>query len=132
MEVLRALERQERRIMPRQPPRELAPLTPLRQRGFGSRQLVLRYESHPRPRRLGPLTLAFLQARPSRRVGRLVGRTTDTALGLLDRSMEITRDPERVARRASLRLLSRAMPAQLRNALWLARGIARIGMGRTR
>ena len=131
MEVLRGLEHQERRFVRREPQRGLTPLTPLRLREFKARQLVLRFERRPRARRLGPLTLAFLRSRPSRRVGKLAGRTADAALGLLDRSLEITRDPERVARRVALRLLSRALPGPLRNALWLARGVASIG-GRQR
>ena len=128
MEVLRVLESQERRLVRREPQRELTPLTPLRQRELRARQPVLRFERRPRPGRLGPLTLAFLRARPSRRVGKLAGRTADAALGLLDRSMEITRDPERVARRVSMRLLARALPGPLRNALWLVRGVASIGV----
>jgi hypothetical protein len=128
IEVLRALESQERRLVRRQPEHELTPLTPLRQREFRARQPVLRVERQPRPRRLGPLTVAFLRSRPSRRVGKLAGRGVDAALRLLDRSMELSRDPERVARRVSLRLLSRALPGPLRNALWLARGVASIGV----
>src|SRR6267378_1570528 len=89
---------------------------------------VLRGEREPRARRLGPLTVAFLRSRPSRRVGKLAGRGVDAALQLLDRSMEMNRDPERVARRVSLRLLSRALPGPLRDALWLARGVASIGV----
>jgi hypothetical protein len=54
-------------------------------------------------------------------------RSADAALGFLDPAM-VSRDPERVARRVSLRLLSRARPGPLRNALWLARGIARFGL----
>jgi hypothetical protein len=42
--------------------------------------------------------------------------------------MEINRDPERVARRVSLKLLSRALPGPLRNALWLVRGVAAFGV----
>jgi hypothetical protein len=129
MEVLRGLERQERRLVRRQPQRELTPLTPLRQRAFKARQGVLRFEQYPpRLRRLGPLTLAFLRLRPSRQAGKLAGRTADAALGLLDRAMEISRDPERVARRVSVRLLSRALPGPMRSALWLARGVASIGV----
>jgi hypothetical protein len=76
MEVLRALERQERRLVRRRPHRELVPLTPLRQRGFKARQAVLHFERYPaRPRRLGLLTLAFLRSRPSRRAGKLAGRS---------------------------------------------------------
>ena len=129
MELLRGLERQERRPLRRQPQRELMPLTPLRQRGFKARQGVLRFEQHPpRLRRLGPLTLAFLRSRPSRRAGKLAGRSADAALGFLDRAMEISRDPERVARRFSMRLLSKALPGPMRNALWLARGVATFGV----
>ena len=128
MEVLRGLESHERRLVRRQPEHELTPLTPLRQREFRARQPMLRVERQPRARRLGPLTVAFLRSRPSRRVGKLAGRGVDAALGLLDRSMEVSRDPERVARRVSLRLLSRALPGPLRDALWLARGVASIGV----
>ncbi len=129
LEVLRGLARQERRLVRRQPHRELVPLTPLRQRGFKARQAVLRFDWRPhRRRRLGPLTLALLRSRPSRQAGVLAGRSADAALGLLDRAMEIGRDPERVARRISLRLLSRALPGPMRNALWLARGVASIGV----
>jgi hypothetical protein len=129
MEVLRGLERQERRLPRREPQRQLTPLTPLRQRGFKARQAVLRFEQHPvRTRRLGPMTLAFLRSRPSRQAGKLAGRSADAGLGLLDRAMELSRDPERVARRISLRLLSKALPGPMRNALWLARGVASIGV----
>jgi hypothetical protein len=129
MEVLRGLERHERRLPRREPQRELIPLTPLRQRGFKARQALLRFERHPpRTRRLGPLTLAFLRSRPSRRAGKLAGRSVDAALGLLDRALEISRDPERVARRVSLRLLSKALPGPMRNALWLARSVASFGL----
>jgi hypothetical protein len=129
MEVLRGLERQERRLPRREPQRQLTPLTPLRQRGFKARQALLRFEQHPvRLRRLGPLTLAFLRSRPSRQAGKLAGRSADAALGLLDRAMEINRNPERVARRISLRLLSKALPGPIRNALWLARTVGNFGV----
>src|SRR5438093_11545854 len=129
MEVLRGLERQERRLPQREPQRELIPLTPLRQRGFKARQAVLRFEWRPlRRRRIGPLTLAFLRSRPSRQAGKLAGRSADAVLGLLDRAMEISRYPERVARRVSLRLLSKALPGPMRNALWLARNVASFGL----
>jgi hypothetical protein len=63
-----------------------------------------------------------------RQAGKLVGRTADAALGLLDRAMEISRDPERVARKISLGLLSKALPGPMRNALWLARSVASFGL----
>ena len=127
-EVQRSLEHQERRLGRREPQRALTPLTPLRLREFKARQLALRFERRVRPRRLGPLTLAFLRSRPLRRVGKLAGRTVDAALRFLDRAMEMNRDPERAARRLALRLLSRAMPGPMRNALWLVRGVASIGI----
>jgi hypothetical protein len=42
--------------------------------------------------------------------------------------MEMNRNPERAARRFSMGLLSRAMPGPMRNALWLVRGVASIGI----
>jgi hypothetical protein len=128
VEVLRALQSQERRLVRREPERELAPLIPLRQHEPRARQPLLRFEPPGRTRRLGVNTLFFLRARPSRRLGKLAGLTVDAALRLLDRAMEMNRNPERVARRFSLGMLSRAMPSPLRNALWLVRGVASIGI----
>jgi hypothetical protein len=127
-EVLRALQSHERRLIARLPGRELIPLTPIRRRDMRSRQLPLPFERWSRPRRLGRQTLAFLRSRPSRRIERLLGRDADSALGLRNRTLEVNRTPERAARRAALRLLSRALPGPLRNALWLTRGIASIGV----
>ena len=128
IEVLRALQSQERRFVRRQPERELAPLTPLRQREPRARQPLRPFAPGRRTRRLGLNTLVFLRARPSRQLGKLAGRTVDAALRFLDRAMEMNRNPERAARRLSLRLLSRAMPGPMRNALWLVRGVANIGL----
>jgi len=128
VEVLRALQSQERRFVRREPERELAPLTPLRQREPRTRQPLLRFDPGRRTRRLGVNTLVFLRASPSRRLGKLAGRTVDAALRFLGRAMEVNRNPERAARRFSMGLLSRAMPGPMRNALWLVRGVAGIGM----
>jgi len=130
IEVLRALQSQERRFVRREPQRELTPLTPLRVRAPKARQPVLRFDRGLRTRWLGLNTLVFLRSRPSRRIGKLAGRTVDAALRLLDRAMEMNRDPERAARRFAVRLLSRAMPGPMRNALWLARGAASFGRER--
>jgi hypothetical protein len=116
VEVLRALQSQERRLVARVPQRE-----------FQSKQIALPFARWSRPRRLGLQTLAFLRARPSRQVAKLVGPATDATLRLLDRLMEVNRNPERVARRAALRLLARAMPAPLRDVVWLTRRVASIG-----
>ncbi len=128
VEVLRALQSQERRFVRREPERELAPLTPLRQREPRARQPRLRFDPGRRTRRLGVNTLVFLRARPSRWLGKLAGRSVDTILRFLDRAMEMNRNPERAARRFSLGMLSRAMPSPMRNALWLVRGVASLGM----
>jgi HAMP domain-containing protein len=74
------------------------------------------------------LTFAFLRARPARRLAGLASRTLDAAFALLDRTKGMTQSPERAARRLSLGVLSRAMPGPMRNALWLVRGVAGIGM----
>jgi hypothetical protein len=128
VEVLRALQSQERRFVRREPERVLVPLTPLRQRESRARQPRLAFERPGRTRRLGIHTLVFLRARPSRKLGKLAGRTVDAALRLLDRTQAFSRDPERAARRFSLAMLARAMPGPMRNALWLVRGVAGIGM----
>jgi hypothetical protein len=128
VEVLRALQSHEKRLVARVPQRELTPLTLVRRREFHSRQLALPLERWSRPRRLGPQTLAFVRSRPSRRVSKLLGRDADSAFALLDRALEVNRNPERAARRAALRLLSRALPAPLRDVVWLTRGLASIGM----
>ena len=52
----------------------------------------------------------------------------DAAFALLDRTKGMTQSPERAARRLSVGALSRAMPGPMRNAFWLARGIASIGV----
>ena len=129
VEALRALQSQERRFVRREPQRELTPLTPLRVHEHRART-VLRFDRGHRTRRVGLNTLVFLRARPSRRMGKLAGRTVDAALRFLDRAMEMNRDPERAARRFALRLLSRTMPGPMRNALWLARGVASFGRER--
>jgi hypothetical protein len=128
VEVLRALQSQERRFVRREPEHELAPLTPLRQREPKARQPLSRFDPSRRTRRLGVNTLVFLRVRPSRRLGKLAGRTVDAALRFLDRAMDMNRNPERAARRFSMGLLSRTMPSPMRNALWLVRGVASIGI----
>lgn len=128
VEVLRALQSQERRFVRRPPERALAPLTPLRLRETRARQPLLPFDRRLRSRSLGLNMLVFLRARPSRRLGKLAGRTVDASLRFLDRAMEMNLDPERAARRFSLRLLSRAMPGPMRNTLWLVRGVAAFGM----
>jgi hypothetical protein len=128
VEVLRALQSQERRFVRREPERAPAPLTPLREREPRGRQPRMAFDSGRQARRLGVNTLVFLRAKPSRRIGKLAGRSVDAVLRFLDRAMQVSRDPERAARRSSLRVLSRALPSSMRNALWLVRSVASIGL----
>ena len=44
--------------------------------------------------------------------------------------MEMNRNPERAARRSALRLLSRALPAPLRDVVWLTRAATSFGIRR--
>jgi hypothetical protein len=128
IEVLRGLQSQERRFVRREPQRELTPLIPLRVRERRARRPAPLFDRGLRKRLLGMNTLAFLRARPSRRIGKLAGRTVDATRKFLDRGMEMNRDPERAARQFALRLLSRTMPGPMRNALWLVRGVASFGV----
>ncbi len=128
VEVLRALRREERRFVRREPERARAPLTPLGRRPPRARQPRLPFDPGRGARRLGVNTLAFLRARLTRRLGELAGRSVDAALRFLDRAMEMNRNPEGAARRFSMSRLSRAMPSPMRNALGLVRGVASIGV----
>ena len=127
MEVLRALERQERRLARREPDHSPLRLNPLRGRERRTGQLRLRLDPG-RTRRIGLHTLLFVRARPGRRLGMLVGPAVDQAMRFLEREVATNRHGERTARRLSLSVLSQAIPAPLRDALWLVRGLGRVGM----
>jgi hypothetical protein len=127
VEVIRVLERQEKRLDRGRPDRELAPITPPRMPAFRSREVVMPFDEErrwPRQRRIGLGTLNFIRARPARRMGKLAGRSIDAAFGLLDRAMTFSRDPERIARQGVARLALLALPRSIRDALSLARGIS--------
>lgn len=123
-EVLADLQRQERRLdRARQP---LAPVPFPRRRE--------RDEERPYP------LLPF--RKPLRRDGQLeLFATARRALRLAHDTTWVTRwlrfgrrgnrwqqDPERAARRAVFRLVSRAMPKRMREILWLLRGLRGIGL----
>ena len=126
-EVLRGLERQERRLehartvrMPVEaltyPPRpERAPqqleLTPARLRA----------------RRLGPIGIWFLRTRKARRLGRWGRQWLDQLRRPGFRLNTLSRDPERAARRMTFRLATGLAPGPIREALWMLRG--GIGLG---
>ena len=130
-EVLRALERQERRIEhARQERTPVWALTPYRapERPHQAPPVP----SRPQQRRpLGPVGAFFLRTRKARRLSGLGRRWRDRLLRPGVRLNALTRDPERTARRLTLRLAARVMPGPIRDALWLLRGARSIGL-RTR
>jgi hypothetical protein len=127
-EVLRALERQERRIEHAR--REHTPtwaLTPYRPQARGH-QLPL---MPPRPRarrRLGPVGVFFLRTKRARRLAGLGGRWLGRLMRPGARLNAMTRDPERAARRMTFRLAAGLMPGPIRDALWLLRGARSLGL----
>jgi hypothetical protein len=133
VEVVRVLERQEKRLDRGRPERRPTPLTPLRTHAIGRRAPRLPFDQErrrPGQRRIGLATLSFIRARPARRFGKLAGRSFDAAFALFDRAMAMTRDPERVARQSLARLALVALPKPIRTAVLVARGIT--GLVRTR
>jgi hypothetical protein len=128
-EILRALDRQERRIEHAR--REHTPiwaLTPYQPRDR-ERQLPL---MPPRPRtrrRLGPLGVFFLRTKRARRLAGLGGRWLGRLMRPGARLNAMTRNPERAARRMTFRLAAGLMPGPIRDALWLLRGARSLGLG---
>jgi hypothetical protein len=130
-EVLRGLERQERRIEHARQERTPAwALTPYRAPEH-AHQLPL-VPAKPRQRRsLGTVGAFFLRTRRARRLAGLGRCWRDRLLRPGMRLNALTRDPERAARRTTLRLAARFMPGPVRDALWLLRGARSLGL-RTR
>ena len=127
-EVLRALERQERRIEHARNERTpLQALTPYRPEDR-QRQLPLMTE-RPRPRRpLGPVGLFFMRTRKARRLAGLGGRWLDRFIRPGQSLNAFTRGPERVARRMTFRLAVSLVPKPIREALWMLRGARSLGL----
>ena len=125
-EVLRALERQERRLeharKERTPVEALTPFRP--------------WDRVPQPDRvpatarrpLGPIGLFFLRTNRARRLARLGGRWLDGLLRPGLRLTAMTRDPERAARRMTFRLATALAPQPIRDALWAMRGLHGLGL----
>ena len=130
-EVLRGLERQERRIEHARQERTPAwALTPYRAPEH-ARQLPL-VPAKPRQRRsLGTIGAFFLRTRRARRLAGLGRHWRARLLRPGMRLNALARDPERAARRTTLRLAARFMPGPIRDALWLLRGARSLGL-RTR
>jgi hypothetical protein len=118
-EVLRGLERQERRLALARLP--LSRATPQRPRDRDERSPLSLLPSRSAPRREGQLeTLAT--ARRSLQLARDNGWARQwLRFGRRDRRWE--QDPERAARQAVFRLASRAMPKPIREVLRLVRGL---------
>jgi hypothetical protein len=127
-EILRGLERQERRLMRAR--KERAPvhtLTPYRPQDR-VRQPPLTPAKTRRRRPLGPVGVFFLRTRKARRLAGLGGRWRDGLMRPGLRLNAITRDPERAARRMAFRLATGLMPEPIREALWMLRGAWSLGL----
>ena len=118
-EVLIGLERQERRL---DRARQGLSRTPFRRRERDNQRPRALLPARTAPCRGGQLEL-FTTARRTLRLVR-GGIWVARWLRFGRRLTRWHQDPERAARRAVFRLASRAMPAPLRDALWLARGLA--------
>jgi hypothetical protein len=130
-EVVRGLERQERRIEQARHERTPAWALTAYRATEQTRQLPL---VQPRPRRrrpLGPLAAFFLRTRRARRLAGLGTRWRPRLLRPGTRLNAMTRDPERAARRTTLRLAARLLPGPIRDALWILRRARSVGL-RTR
>lgn len=127
-EVLRGLERQERRIEharnERTPVQAPTPYRPWDR----ARQLPL-VPAKVRPRRrLGPVGVFFLRTKKARRLAGLGGRWLDRLIRPGLRLNAFTRNPERAARRMTFRLASGLVPKPIREALWMLRGARSLGL----
>lgn len=124
-EVLRALERHERRPGPDRSPRVLPPPEPRRQ---PNRVHGAPLPARDRSRRIGPLTLAFVRLGRSLGLGRAARRGRAGQSRLNSDVNAFSRNPERFARRTTFRLFTNALPAPIRMALSAARGVAGLGL----
>ncbi len=128
-EVLRGLERQERRIeraRHERPPEELPP----RYHPRGQvRRLTLEPERIRLPRRrLSPIGVFFLRTKQARRRAGLGSRWRGRLLRPGARLAAITRDPERAARLTTLRLVAGLLPTPVRDVIWMIRGTHSLGL----
>lgn len=133
-EVLRALDRQERRLEQARETRTTSSPEPTPGLGPLFERAALPSRARPEPdrgpRRVGPLTFALLAGRKLGRLGRRYvwdGRWLRAATRL----NAMTRDPERAARRATFRLMASLLPGPMRDALWSLRRLPALGL-RTR
>ena len=125
-EVLRGLERQERRLERPRETRVPAPKVPARDRAAVPRRSLLPVKWRREP--ISPLALAFFRGR--RLLRELEGRPRWDMRGLTvtDRLNAFTRDPERFAQRATFHLMAGLLPRPMRDALSLMRGLRSFGL----
>jgi hypothetical protein len=126
-EVLRGLERQERRLEhARKEHAPVAALTPFRVRDRASPQREL-VPARRQRRRLGPVGVLFLRTKKARRAARLGGRWLDQLIRP-ERLKGSSQEPERAVRRTAFRLATGLMPKAIREALWALRGLRDLGL----
>jgi hypothetical protein len=126
MEVLRGLERQERRLARTR--EALASTPPPRARDRGERPGLHLLPSIVAPRREGQLEQPA-KARRSLQLARDNGLAREW-LRFGKRGHRWEQDPEKAARQAVFRLASRAMPKPTRDVLWLLRGLRDVDLRR--
>ena len=124
-EILRGLDRQERRLERARESRTPAVSGPSRtQITFRDSPVIAKKRE---PRRIGPMTLALVAGKKVRRFAK--GYIWDGRwLTAARRAHAMTRDPERVARRMTFRLMTQLLPAPMRHALNLTRGLPSLGL----
>jgi hypothetical protein len=127
-EVLRGLERQERRVEHARHERTpVQALTPYRPQDRPLQLPLLPARARQR-RPLGPVGIFFLRTRKARRLAGLGGRWLDRFIRPGHSLNAFTRDPERAARRMTFRLAASLLPKPIREALWMLRGARSLGL----
>ena len=126
-EVLRGLQRQERRLEHAR--NERTPLqAPTPHRWPDWVPQVDRVGARARRRPLGPIGLFFLRTNRARRLARVGGRWLDGLVRPGLRVNALSRNPERAARRMTFRLATALAPKPVREALWALRALRGLGL----
>jgi curved DNA-binding protein CbpA len=131
VEVLRGLERQEKRL---EHSRD-QPAPPARSKTVPARfqveeRIRAARKGRYRPRRVGVLTRALVLGGELLRILRGRPRFGDRWRQFNGRLDAASRNPERAARQATFRLMTGLMPKPIREAMWLARGLSGVGLRR--
>ncbi len=140
-EVLYALARQEQRLRRPDDRVPVGALTPSPRHDRVPLEALTppRFETRPpapfeRPQRkpgrqpLGPIGILFFRTRKALRLVGLTGRRFDLARHPARLMNAFSRDPERVARRATFRLATSLAPQPIREALLVLRGLRGLGI----